>query len=196
MVVLKKGMVLNFRNNNIFARTIQMGMGHYYSHSAWVRNIKGTKVYIQEALGSKTKRVTTTEYSVRDINQLFKENRLHVMDFRIQPDARFENYCKLLEGVPYDYYAIGELAIARLMALFGLNPERFLEWSIFGKAKMKLNPYFSSEKRVDCSEAIARGIAKLTHINVLEVLGVDKFEQVTPQLISVLYEKLKHMRRI
>lgn len=195
-VKIKVGDVINFRYNSFFSKTITMGMGHYWSHSGWVRKVEGNKIFIQEAQGSRTKQVTTNEYDLEWLNQKWDENKLMIMNFNIRDNVIFENYCESIEGNYYDYYAILELMVTRFMVIFGLNSERFFKWALLGRLRTKINPNFTSEKLVDCSESVARGIAKLTNIDVLTMLGVNKFEQVTPQLLSVLYYKLKYLKEI
>lgn len=192
----KAGQVINFKNRGFFSKTIAMGLGNYWTHTGWIHTVKGDKILIQEALGSKTKKVTINEYSRQTLVEKFEKGELKIMDFGIKPNEKFYTYAVIIDGLPYDYYAILELAVARLLTLFGINPSKFLEFSVFNRVRMKLNPYFTTKKKVDCSEAISRGIAKLTMIDVIAELKVDKFEQVTPQLVSVLYDRLKTLGKL
>lgn len=177
----KPGLVLNFRYNNFFSNTITMGMGHYFSHTAWIVDLNETEVLIQEALGSKTKKVTSTWYYKEHLNKMFEENNLKVMDFGIVYNNAFLNVVSELDNKPYDYFTIFELATIRIRKLFGL--------------KVKISKV-TTPKKVDCSEAISRAINKLTNINPLEVLKVSKYDLITPQLVSVMYDKLIAIKKL
>jgi len=186
MVYYKAGLVLNFRYNSFYSKTIRMS-GDYWTHSAWIRSVQDDVIYIQEALGSKTKKVTTTGYSKDQLDRLFLNNELEILDFGIVPDEKFKKYTREIEGTPYDYFAIFELLIERVCLIFGRTPKKFLT----SKWGFKQN---TSSKRVDCSEMVARGLNEIVGINVLRVLNLETYEQVSPQMISVLHSKLTSIR--
>jgi len=192
----KPGMVLNTKYNNFFSNTIQTGMSHYWSHTAWIRQVTEDKVYVQEALGSRTKRVTSSWYDREHFDKLFANNRLEVLDFGIEDDINFKLYCAEMEGMPYDYFAIVELATSRLISLFGFSSESFLHSRWLSKISKLYDKDYTTEKKVDCSEMILRGISRLKTLNVLEILNIHKYEFGTPQHVSLLHHKLKVLNKL
>jgi len=177
----KPGLVLNFRYNNFFSNTITMGMGHYFSHTAWIISVNEDNVLIQEARGSKEKKVVSNWYKKEYLNTMFRENNLKIMDFGIVNNDDFLKVVSELNGIPYDYFTIMELAFIRIRKLFGL--------------KVKISDV-TTPKKVDCSEAISRAINELTNINPLEVLKVSKYDLITPQMMSIMYDKLTIIKKL
>lgn len=189
----KAGLVMNTREDNIYSNTIQIGLGNYWSHTCWIREVKGDMLLIQEALGNTTKQVTSTWKPRTNYDTLFENNRLKVMDFGIRDDAYFKLFCNDVEGTKYDYFSIFEIAITRLLRMLGLKrfPETFLRSRVFTLGFYKLNSDFKPNKRMDCSELISRGLNHLLNIDVLGLLKKEDYDYVTPQLVSVLYDKLQ-----
>lgn len=183
-LILRAGQVLNFKNTNLFGRTISMGLGNYYNHSAWIRKVQGDNIYIQEAKGLKEKKVVTNLYKREYLEKVFNENRLHIMNFNINDLPRFEAYCTKMEGIPYDYYSIWNLFTIRVRVLFGIDVEKYM------RKKPSKNKNLYSDKMLDCSELIARGINELRCIDVLKLTNKPKYDLVTPQDISNMYVRL------
>ena len=166
-----------------------MGLSHYWTHTCQIRRIDGNKLYIQEALGSKTKKVTTSIYDKSHFDKMIKDNKAKVMDFGIINNERFDMYCSMIENLPYDYYTIIEIAVIRILNLFGINIDKFLSWKIFNKIKIDKN--YSTEKRLDCSETIARGLKALKGLDMLSLTNTKKYDRITPQHISLAYDKIQ-----
>jgi len=203
MVDFKYYQVLNFRHNNPISKTISTVMGHYWTHSGIVVDIRGDEIGVLEALGTyrdekyepkgiykkfkflfKIKilfsgKTAVNYYKKTFLERLFEEKRLKVMDFNIDPKNIVYNRPLLILqeyiGLPYDYFSVFSIGIIRILSLFGKNYEN----------------HTKTAKKLFCSELVARIIKKYTNYNVLEELGYSSYEEVTPQDISILYHKLK-----
>ena len=172
---IKVGQVITFRGKKILNRIIQIGMGHYYSHAAWIVGMDGSKILIQEAKGL-TNRVSTNVYERSWILQQLDDNQIKIMDFKIRPNENFHQFVKEQEGKKYDY-------LTNLIHIW-TRIRRLL-----GKSKVEI-PY-DTKDTVNCSEMIARGIAHTTGINVLDVLNKKYYDQVTPQGLSNLHDRMQ-----
>ena len=192
----KPGQVILTKYDNIFSNTIAMGLGNYFTHALWIREVSEDNLVIQQASGSKSKQVKTKIISREHFENLFFENRTKLLDFKILPTDRFHKYCKSMEGIPYDYYSIFELFFIRVLTLFGLDTDKLLRTRFFKWITFLYSKDYSTPKKVDCSELISRGINELTNFDVLNTLKVSKYDLVTPQMIDILHYKLKQTNRL
>ena len=97
------------------------------------------------------------------------------MDFGIKNNKEFRNYVNESEGKPYDYFNTFFMLITRVLSIFGINFDRDRK----------------TAKKLFCSELVGRGLNCFCKIDVLKELKKNSFEDVTPQDISNLYNKLK-----
>ncbi|MFW6246679.1 MAG: hypothetical protein ACOC22_00690 [bacterium] len=170
MVKLKVGLVVNTRNNNsLFGGVISTLMGHYWTHSGWIVAVDKKYVYIQEATA---KQVQTNKYSREWIEEQFRNNKLKLMDFGIKKGIDFLRVQERFEGKKYDFANVFAIGLSRFCSLFN----RKYDIDFRGK-------------KLFCSEMVARGIDELTELDVLKILNLKSFENVTPQHISVLEYK-------
>jgi len=175
----KKFHVLNFSYSGFFSKTIRMGMGHFYSHSAIIYDIDGEDVTMAEALGSKTKEFNLYHYNMRDLQDMYDKNIVRGYDFGLQYKVETKDIIDSFIGFKYDYHTIIELGIKRILSFF----------------KIKYTNSYESKKKLDCSESVARILIKsgvLTEEEVLQLLNVDKVDWITPQLLDVLHYKVKN----
>ncbi len=199
---LRPGTVLNFKYNNITSNIIATFMGHYWTHTAIVTGIVGDKVVIFEAMGTYNEelygtpslfqkfkflmkikkhfggRTIQTEYNLAFLNKLHDEGRLKVMQYGIPNGREFQTFVRENLDRPYDYFSIVNIAVARVMRLLG----------------KKYDNHHPSERRLFCSELVARGVTELTKYNMLELTNKDSYEYITPQDISLVYDRLLNSR--
>jgi len=185
----KIGQVLNFKSNSFFSKSISMGLGHYWTHSAWIVDVKENIITIQEADSKRFKRVIYSKYTKAQLNDLVAQNRLKIMDFGINNDVKFQNYYISIDGRPYDFYSVSELGFARIISFFGLNAQNWLGLKFLNGFK-KLFGRENNAKRLDCAEAIGRGIQQITRIDILYYSNQKVFDFVTPQDLSNVYDRL------
>ena len=189
---LHTGLVIVTRENNIFSNSISMVLGHYWTHCYWIREVNEDNVLIQEASGTKSKKVTSYWIPRYKIENYYEQNRLMCLYFGLDRfEEEFYNFCDDIENSPYDYFAGLELGIARFMTLFGFNSERFLKSKSFNFIRKKFNSNYTTEKKVDCSELIARGLYEVAGLDIRETLKLNRFEDVAPQHLAIFHYKLR-----
>jgi len=203
-MALKVGNVLNFKYNNPVSNTISSFMGDYWTHSAIIVQIKENDIYLFEALGTyknekykpsgiykkfkfllKVKslfsgRVNINKYNKNSLIKLLDENKLKVMHFKINDFSNFNTDVTLYNHKQYDYFSTLSIAIKRLFSLFGKN-------------------YTNDKKTTEklfCSELVGRILNNSTKFNILELANKKSFEELTPQDLSLVYDKLKYYQRI
>lgn len=176
MKKIKVGNVILFKYNTFVSNVIASILGHYWTHVGWIVKINDNKIYIQEAVGTSKilgqGKVKTIEYDIDSIYQLFNQNRLKILDFKIKNNNSFKNIVKAYEDLQYDYFSAFNIGWKKI---FGFTQ----------KSKKE------TTKKLFCSEMILRGIDELTKISTLHLLNLKSFEEGTPQHISLLDFKLK-----
>lgn len=195
-----KGQILAFKYDNPTSNIISCYMGHYYTHVGIVTKVRNNEVMIQEAMGTfrlekykqkglfskirfflKTRKlfggqVSTNTYTIEFLDSLYDGCRLKVMDFRVPTNSKFDDLISKYEGIPYDYLSVFNLAVRKISLLFNRS-ERSIE---------------NTAKRMFCSEHCMRILVLLKGLNMLEQLNKTDAEQVTPQDISNLFDKIKY----
>lgn len=172
---LKVGQVIVFRGDKLSNRLIQMGMGNYWSHVGWIVTADNKYVYIQEAKAGKN-RVVTTRFSRHELHAKYDANLIKVLDFKIKSNSAFYNVVRKNNQKKYDHVANLTHLIQRILRLLG-------------KKELDLN--YTTESFVNCSEMIARSLYVLKNYPILELLNKKRFDQIKPQGIVLLHDKLE-----
>jgi len=176
VIELKVGQIILMRGDKIINRAIQMGMGNYWSHAGWIVGSDQKHIYIQEAKGTKTK-VVTNKYLKKDIYDRYNNNILGVFDFKIRPNSQFYNLVRDSEDKKYDYLSIILHFFRRIKRLFKKKNNKLI---------------YETENIVSCSELIARNLSKLKSFEILTILNKKSFEQIKPQDLANLHDKLQN----
>jgi len=196
-MAFKDGVVLNFKYDNPVSNTIGSIMAHYWTHTGIVVKVQENDIYVLEALGtyredkykpsgfslvflSKIRtlfggKVTVNKYPRSYLSKLHSENKLKVMDFKMKTDSEFADLVTHYNNKPYDYFGAFTIGLKRLLKFFGRN---------YQNDKNTLNKLF-------CSELAARFLHDLTDFDVLKLANKESFEEISPQDISLIYDKLK-----
>ena len=204
-MAIAKGNILNFSYDNPVSNTIKTVMGHYWSHTGIVVKVEGDHVHILEAMGtyreekyvprgffSKFKflwnlnqlfggKVSVNVYSKIQLTRLLTQNKLKIMDFKLDSESTaFEGLVKYYENAPYDYFGAFRIGIKRVLKFFGRT---------YSSDKETLKSLF-------CSELGARFIIALSDIDFMKMVNKETPEDVAPQDISLVYDRLRYSGKL
>ena len=203
MVGFREGQVLNFKYNNPVSNTISSLMGDYWTHTAIIYKVEGDNIEIIEAMGTyrdekynpkgiykkikfllKIKqlfsgKVNINTYSREFLSRLHKENRLKIMDFKADT-SNLVLKLNAYQNIPYDYFGVFNIGIKKILSLFGKTYSGDIE----------------SSKKLFCSELVGRYLNDTTNFNILDLANKKSFEEVRPQDISLVYDKLKFYYKV
>ena len=199
--MIKKGVVLNFKHNNPVSNAISSVLGNYWTHSGIIVNIQGDKVFIMEAIGTYNDdrfnqkgfkatlrfiarikemfggKVLINSYDKKYLSLLHDQNKIKVLDFNI--DTKYlDDQVTQYKGTKYDYFGAFSIGIKRVFSLFGKN----------------YTNHKNTTKKLFCSELCARMIDINSEFNILKSTNRKSFEEVSPQDLSLAYDKLKYFK--
>lgn len=188
------GQIINFRYEDRFSTAISTILGHYWTHTAIVVKVDPDGgIYLMEAIGNakgkekslksviknifskSTQDIVISKYSRDFLSNMHKTNKIKIMDFKFAVDNDFSDFITINKNKTYDYLGAFKLFLKRLFYFFG---------------KEYSNDIKTTEKLI-CSELAARLLDKMTDFNILKLANKKTYEEITPQDISLIYDKLK-----